>query len=110
MITPTLQDYFRDVTRDDIRQLLPRNADGLADPAFLLPPLGRSLEPLGDDLAAGASAATQKRLIAMRTGAAAGAAADDAVGASVGLWGSSDCCGSWLLSSSNVGNHNYPIY
>ena len=74
-----MQDYFRDVTREDLQELLPQYPDPLQDPALLVPPLGRSLEPLGDDLAAGASAATQKRLIAMRSGAAAGAAAEDAV-------------------------------
>ena len=67
------------MTRDDIRELLPRHTDSLADPAFLVPPLGRSLEPLGDDLAAGATAETQRRLVAMRSGAAAGAAAEAAV-------------------------------
>ena len=67
------------MTRDDVRELLPRYVDSLADSAFLVPPLGRCLELLGDDRAAGASAATQKRLVALRNGAAAGAAADDAV-------------------------------
>lgn len=67
------------MTREDVRELLPRYVDSLSDPAFLVPPLGRSLEHLGDDFAAGASSATQKRLVAMQNGAAAGAAADDAV-------------------------------
>ena len=67
------------MTRDDIRELLPLHTDSLSDPAFLVPPLGRSLEALGDDLAAGASAETQRRLVVMRRGAAAGAAAEAAV-------------------------------
>lgn len=69
------QDYFRDVSRDDVRELLPAHADALADPAFLIPPLGRSLALLGDDAAAGATCMTQKRLIAMRRGTLQSAAA-----------------------------------
>ena len=72
---PAAQDYFRDVTRDDVRELLPAHADALADPAFLIPPLGRSLALLGDDAAAGATCMTQKRLIAMRRGTLQSAAA-----------------------------------
>ncbi len=77
-----MQDYFRDVTRDDVRELLPAHTDPLADPALLVPPLGRSLAALGDDAAAGATCATQKRLIAMRRGTLqSAAAAEEAVGA-----------------------------
>ena len=73
--TTNWQDYFRDVTREDVRELLPAHSDPLADPAFLIPPLGRSLALLGDDAAAGATCATQKRLIAMRRGTLQSAAA-----------------------------------
>lgn len=37
----TLQDYFRDVTREDLLELLPAYPDSSSDPAFLVPPLGR---------------------------------------------------------------------
>lgn len=36
-----LQDYFRDVTREDLLELLPAYPDLATDPAFLVPPLGR---------------------------------------------------------------------
>jgi hypothetical protein len=36
-----LQDYFRDITREDLLELLPAYADPSQDPAFLVPLLGR---------------------------------------------------------------------
>ncbi len=38
------QDYFRDVTREDLLELLPAFPDPAVDPAFLVPPLGRPLD------------------------------------------------------------------
>lgn len=36
-----LQDYFRDITREDLLELLPAYHDPSQDPAFLVPLLGR---------------------------------------------------------------------
>jgi hypothetical protein len=40
-VTQCLQDYFRDITREDLLELLPAYPDPSQDPAFLVPLLGR---------------------------------------------------------------------
>ena len=40
-VTQCLQDYFRDITREDLLELLPAYPDPSLDPAFLVPLLGR---------------------------------------------------------------------
>ena len=40
-VTQRPQDYFRDITREDLLELLPAYADPSQDPAFLVPLLGR---------------------------------------------------------------------
>lgn len=71
----TLQDVFRDVTREDLLLLLPRAMDPADDPSFRVSPLGRAPP---DELPDAAPALTLGRSRGASQAAAAGGGGGDA--------------------------------